>query len=359
MSRHARHRHDRDAGLYPTRRSRHTQQLQLLLKALHWLVCTYYISYSLLRPALTQHSNNMHVLIIGASRNIGLLTALRLLGKCLYNIGHVLHLLIKVSSAKGDTVTLLVRSPKAFDGNEEVQKFIKSGTAHIMVGDALKEDDIRRALTANTYDAILSSLGGSALSNTQLVKQEANMLCTCSIEPVFKLPPTIEPPNICGDAMHVFLRVMRTMPEEIRSTRFIAISSSGLGRKGHEALPLVMKPLYGWFLKVPHADKLVMERLLGGAAGQPSWGEDLVQTTGEVTEQPWLNAIIIRPAFLTDGDCLGDDTKRRRSGKPPYRVGELLPSAYTVSRKDVAHFIAEEAIPHFNNYKGRAVDVGY
>jgi len=73
--------------------------------------------------------------------------------------------LTKIYSAKGDTVTLLVRSPKAFDGNEEVQKYIKSGTARVVVGDALKEEDIRRVLTTSTYDAILSSLGGSTLPN--------------------------------------------------------------------------------------------------------------------------------------------------------------------------------------------------
>ena len=159
--------------------------------------------------------------------------------------------------------------------------------------------------------------------------------------------------------MRLLLSVMRTLPEDVRSTKFIAISSSGLGRKGHEALPLVMKPLYGYLLKIPHADKVDMERLIGGAAGQPSWGEDSVQAAGEVAERPWLNAVIVRPAFLTDGECQGDDIRSRRPGKQPYRVGELLPSAYTISRKDVAHFIAEDAIPHFEKYKGRAVDVGY
>jgi len=67
--------------------------------------------------------------------------------------------------------------------------------------------------------------------------------------------------------MRVFLKVFRTMPDEVKATKLIVISSSGLGRKGHAALPLLMKPMYGWMLQVPHVDKLVMERLIGRAAG--------------------------------------------------------------------------------------------
>ena len=120
-----------------------------------------------------------------------------------------------------------------------------------------------------------------------------------------------------------------------------------------------MKPVYGIVLQVPGADKLAMERLIGNAAGQPAWGDDSPPEAGEVTEQPWLSAVIVRAATLTDGECRGDDAKIRGSGKQPYRTGELLPSSYTVSRKDVAHFIVEDAIPHFDKYKGRIVDVGY
>jgi len=43
-----------------------------------------------------------------------------------------------------------------------MQKYITAGTAHVAVGDALKEDDIRKVLTANAYDFILFSIGGSA-----------------------------------------------------------------------------------------------------------------------------------------------------------------------------------------------------
>jgi len=149
------------------------------------------------------------------------------------------------------------------------------------------------------------------------------------------------------------------MSKEVRSTKLIAVSSSGLGRKGYDVLPYVMRPLYGYVLQIPGADKLAMERLIGNAAGQPSWGDDSPPVAGEITEQPWLSAVIVRAAALTDGECRGDDAKIRGSGKQPYRVGELLPSPYTVSRKDVAHFIVEDAIPHFDKYKGRVVDVGY
>jgi len=243
-----------------------------------------------------------------------------------------------------------------------VQKYIKAGTAHVAVGDALKKDDIRKVLTASTYDFILFSIGASADSDLSLSSSLAHLptLPPRHTGLIFKLPvPTINPPDLCGSSMRVFLKVFRTMPEEVKATKLIVISSSGLGRKGHEALPLLMKPMYGWMLQVPHVDKLVMERLIGRAAGQPTWGEDSPAEADEVDEQPWLNVAVIRPAFLTDGECQGENDKKRRPGKQPYRVGELLPSAYIIARKDIAHFITEQVIPQFDKYKGRAVDVSY
>ena len=104
----------------------------------------------------------MQVLILGASRNIGLLSALRLLGKSLCNSSGMSCALTKQCPDQGNTVTLFVRSQETFKDNEEVQKFIASGTARVEVGDALKEVDVRRVLTIRSYDLIISTLGGSA-----------------------------------------------------------------------------------------------------------------------------------------------------------------------------------------------------
>ncbi|KAH7105141.1 hypothetical protein BKA62DRAFT_634306 [Auriculariales sp. MPI-PUGE-AT-0066] len=259
----------------------------------------------------------MHILVFGASRNVGYLTATRLL-------------------AKGETVTLVVRSAATFDNDAAIQEHIKSGRAHVAVGDALKEDDVRRVIGANTFDFIVFSIGAAI----QMAWPK----------------PVIKPADLCASSMNNLLAVLYSSPAEIKATKLVVISSSGLGRKGHDVLPLVMKPLYGWGLEVPHVDKINMERALGRAAGHADWGEDATSEAAGVDAEPWLNVAVIRPAFLTDGDCNADKNK---PGKEPYRIGEYLRGAYTISRKDIAHFVVEEAIKDFAKYKDRAVDVGY
>jgi len=68
----------------------------------------------------------MNVLAVGASRNIGYYASLRLL-------------------EKGATVTFLLRSPSAFDGDSTIQGYVASGKAHLVKGDGLKTDDVRHS----------------------------------------------------------------------------------------------------------------------------------------------------------------------------------------------------------------------
>jgi hypothetical protein len=65
----------------------------------------------------------------------------------------------------------------------------------------------------------------------------------------------------------------------------------------------------------------------------------------------WLKSVaVIRPAFLNDGKC-----KAETDGS--YRVDDLLPGAYFVSREDVSHFIAIECVPNWSKYENRAFPV--
>ena len=67
----------------------------------------------------------------------------------------------------------------------------------------------------------------------------------------------------------------------------------------------------------------------------------------------WLkSAVIIRPALLTSGV-----SKAEAGGS--YRVDELLPGAYSVSREDISHFIAIECIPNWSKYENRGFSIGY
>lgn len=59
-------------------------------------------------------------------------------------------------SAKGATVTFLLRSPSIFDNDERIQPYISSGTARIVKGDALKPEDVKRG-----WEVALEAKGGA------------------------------------------------------------------------------------------------------------------------------------------------------------------------------------------------------
>ena len=86
-------------------------------------------------------------------------------------------------------------------------------------------------------------------------------------------------------------------------------------------------------------------------------GADWVSRPGLPAAGSFEDWIVIRPALLTDGKCEAD----KQDGKgEPYKVVEGDGyNDYTVSRADVAHFIAEEAIPHWDQWKGKILTVGY
>ncbi len=45
---------------------------------------------------------------------------------------------------KGATITFLLRSPSAFDKDELIQRYVQSGHARLVQGDALKAEDVSR-----------------------------------------------------------------------------------------------------------------------------------------------------------------------------------------------------------------------
>jgi len=69
----------------------------------------------------------------------------------------------------------------------------------------------------------------------------------------------------------------------------------------------------------------------------------------------WLDAVLVRPSLLTDGKSLYED-----KGAKAIRTGpEDLPSAWTVSRKDVAWFVANMLMKDWDSWKGKAVTISY
>lgn len=179
----------------------------------------------------------------------------------------------------------------------------------------------------------------------------------------------IEPRNLCTQS---FLNVLCNIPHLEQEPKFVFVSTTGVTKASHESLPILFKPFYSWFLQIPQADKLGLERVLHHTAGKP-WadpepeleimnggaggGVDWKSRPGLPAAGSLENWIVVRPAFLTDGKCEADKPDKKSK---PYKVVEGDGyKGYTVSRADIAHFIAEEAVLHWDQWKGKILAVGY
>ncbi|KAJ3937581.1 MAG: hypothetical protein NXY57DRAFT_365338 [Lentinula lateritia] len=271
----------------------------------------------------------MNVFAIGASRNIGYYSSLRLLDA-------------------GCNITFLLRSPSVFDTDESIQSYVRSGKAHLVKGDALVQSDVQHAwdeaLTHGAVDLVLFTVGGL---------------------PSFKLSKgfVVSPSNLVTQSL---LNVLCTMPSQQPKPRLITISSTGLTHSSFALIPFILKPLYA-LLSVPHKDKVGAERVIAHCAGW-KWEVDSDEEPGDdILGERWLerdglpaagsfkNVLVIRPSLLTDGDC-----KAEKGGKKnAYRVKEGDFSAWTVSRKDVGHFVADAVLNRWSEFENKLVTIGY
>ena len=64
--------------------------------------------------------------------------------------------------------------------------------------------------------------------------------------------------------------------------------------------------------------------------------------------------LILRPALYTDGECRAES-----AGKKSYRAKDEEISGYTISRKDVAHFIVEDGLKNWDTWRGKCVRLMY
>jgi len=60
--------------------------------------------------------------------------------------------------------------------------------------------------------------------------------------------------------------------------------------------------------------------------------------------------VVIRPSLLVDGDD--------KPAKGAYRTStDELKGAYTISRKEVAHFVVEGPLKHWDDWRGKVVNI--
>ncbi|KAF8647490.1 hypothetical protein AX16_006695 [Volvariella volvacea WC 439] len=274
-----------------------------------------------------------NVIVIGGSRNIGYYSSLRLL-------------------AAGANVLFLLRNPGAFDNNTDIQRYVQAGKAKLLKGDALVTADVQRAWEEGAkngpVDLLLFTVGG-----------------------VPKFHPlkgfVINPPNLVTQSL---LNVLSTMPAVNPPPRLVTISSTGLTKTSHDALPLALKPMYGYLLAAPHVDKVGAERAIFHSAGwhwnpvdgepkEDIMGADWKERLNNFRDSPLRRILVVRPAFLTDGECVADKNAAKGKSKAPYRVSEGELGGWTVGRKDVAHFIVDAVQNKWDEYEGKVVNIAY
>lgn len=93
-----------------------------------------------------------------------------------------------------------------------------------------------------------------------------------------------------------------------------------------------------------------------GEPGEELMGADWTSRPGLPAPASLHRVLVVRPALLTDGECLAD--KPGRKG-PPYRASEQDLGGWTVSRKDVAHFIADTILNRWEEFENKCIRVGY
>ena len=266
----------------------------------------------------------------------------------------------------GATVTFLLRKPEVFDNNETIQKYIGEGKARLVKGDALVKDDVRRAWA--------ESSAGDDGAPVELLIFTVGELGFLSWEFFHELNghpgPTngkfhitkgflISPENLITQAI---LNVLETLPAS--QPKIIAISSIGVTAASRKALTFFLWALYGYLLPQAHRDKRGAEQIYAHIAGF-SW--DTKDNVGpDILEENWMarvppqgqykNLVIIRPAMLTDGPSLAD----KHPEKEAYRVqDDDVSGAYTISRRDVSHFLVEKVVKHWDSWSGRRVSIAY
>ena len=80
---------------------------------------------------------------------------------------------------------------------------------------------------------------------------------------------------------------------------------------------------------------------------------------GMPAEGAFQNIAILRPAWLTDGPAKADEESSR--GKKLYKVvvGDKDSLGYSISRKDVGHFVGEQLLSNWSDWEGKQISLFY
>jgi hypothetical protein len=169
------------------------------------------------------------------------------------------------------------------------------------------------------------------------------------------------------------LNVLCTMPQhhDAPLPKIIVITSSGVTPTGYKALPILLKAVYTVLLPYPVKDKLGTERIIAHCAGW-TWDPKADGVVAkEVLDEGWTQrkglpapgslkrVLVIRSAMMTDGKSVGDELDAAKAKGQPYRAGEQDLGGYTISRKDIAHFLVDALTTRWNEFENKRVNIAY
>jgi len=228
------------------------------------------------------------------------------------------------SLAAGHICTALARTPA------KLTALLATAAARtekltIVAGDIDDADAVAATLSGATTTVLFGVGGTPAFSPNPL---------TCFV--------TLNDPTICERGITQVLAALRASGQR---PLLCVISTTGLD--DNRDLPLAMRPLYK-ALKVPHRDKKKMEELVVRAANE-----------GVLAAH-----VVVRPALLTDGEqtdkLRAGYRGRAKTGGNAWGDVEGEAVGYTVSRKDVGHWIFQEVVQgRGGEWKGHTVSLAY
>ncbi|KAI1143721.1 NAD(P)-binding protein [Hypoxylon sp. FL0543] len=218
--------------------------------------------------------------------------------------------------AAGHTCVALCRTPSKLTDRFPEDKH---PNLIVMQGNAHDASAVARCLVARERpaDTVVSSIGG-----------------------VFKFScMTIDDPQVCQKGMAALLEAIAQVRKERALTteaaqwrpRIVVVSTCGISKAGRD-FPLATLPIYKFMLRVPHEDKVEMERLLlegAGAEAEDGKGKGTGKGYG-------YSYTIVRPSLLNDE---AQPERAIRSG-----VDDKPPVGYAISRDDTGRWIFENLL---------------
>jgi nucleoside-diphosphate-sugar epimerase len=225
---------------------------------------------------------------------------------------------LKNTLAAGHRCVALARTPSKLN---DALGFVLASNANLKVihGNAHDLDIVRQLLKkedGNIVDAVVSTIGARPVPGKML---------------------SIEDPHVCGKAMKVLLQALAELRAEGASGKplVVACSTTGMSKFGRE-VPLSMVPFYSLALKVPRADKQVME-------------DALVDSGEEFT--------IVRPSLLQNGES---DKTIRVGIEDPKTGREVQEMGFAISREDAGRWVAVNLLlKNEGRYKNKIATLTY